>query len=287
MALTKVDKSVSSTPGIVDNSDATAITIDSSERVGIGTTNPPSKLTGSGSDGGKGIELQVSTGSVQYLMAYDRSANDYIDLQIDAENLRFGTNTGAERMRINSSGHLLIGTTSAVADSRLRVVSSGSSASEYTCEMGSADGTTQLLIRSDGAFFTGTDSNSPFNSAGASANVQVLSNGALTRVSSSRRYKQDITDATWGLDEVKQLRPVTFRSNRTDELSDPNVHGGFIAEEVHDIGGLTSFIGYDENNEAETLHYGNMVSLLTKAIQEQQAIIEDLQTQINEVKNGN
>ena len=40
MALTKVDKSVSSTPGIVDNSDATAITIDSSERVGIGTTSP-------------------------------------------------------------------------------------------------------------------------------------------------------------------------------------------------------------------------------------------------------
>jgi|9_EtaG_2_1085328.scaffolds.fasta_scaffold15029_3 hypothetical protein len=371
MALTKISRSLLDT-GVSDSSDATAITIDSSERVGIGTTNPPSKLTVSGSDGGKGIELQVSTGSVQYLMAYDRSASDYIDMSIDAENLRFGTNDGSERMRIDSSGnigigttngdvandgvaartyvgiignsnrgvlnigstaasgadggkisfvnganaiadiyadpdsgsqtngflqfvtgsasrmritssgHVLIGTTSAVSDSRLRVVSSGSSASEYTCEMGSADGTTQLLIRSDGAFFTGTDSNSPFNSAGASANVQVLSNGALTRVSSSRRYKQDITDATWGLDEVKQLRPVTFRSNRTDELCDPNVHGGFIAEEVHDIGGLTSFIGYDENNEAETLHYGNMVSLLTKAIQELSAKVEELESKINE-----
>jgi len=30
-----------------------------------------------------------------------------------------------------------------------------------------------------------------------------------------------------------------------------------------------------------------MVTYLMKAIQEQQAIIEDLQTQINEVKNGN
>jgi hypothetical protein len=109
---TKIPVELSSTPSIVDNGDATAITIDSSERVGIGTTNPPSKLTVSGSDGGKGVELQVSTGSVQYLMAYDRSASDYIDMQIDAENLRFGTNTGAERMRITSAGNVGIGTTS-------------------------------------------------------------------------------------------------------------------------------------------------------------------------------
>ena len=105
MAITKVSRGLLST-GVSDSSDATAITIDSSERVGIGTTNPPSKLTVSGSDGGKGIELQVSTGSVQYLMAYDRSASDYIDMQIDAKNLRFGTNNGAERMRIDSAGDL-------------------------------------------------------------------------------------------------------------------------------------------------------------------------------------
>jgi len=121
---TKIPAELSSTPGITDSSDATAITIDSSERVGIGTTSPTSKLTVSGSDGGKGIELQVSTGSVQYLMAYDRSASDYIDMQIDAENLRFGTNTGAERMRIDSSGKVGIGTTAPLAP--LHVVTSSS-----------------------------------------------------------------------------------------------------------------------------------------------------------------
>ena len=36
MANTKVPVELSSTPGIVDNSNATAITIDSSENVGIG-----------------------------------------------------------------------------------------------------------------------------------------------------------------------------------------------------------------------------------------------------------
>ena len=41
---TKVPSELSSTPGIVDNSDATAITIDSNENVGIGTTSPTQKL---------------------------------------------------------------------------------------------------------------------------------------------------------------------------------------------------------------------------------------------------
>ena len=41
---TKIPVELSSTPGIVDGSNATAITIDSSERVGIGTTSPSAKL---------------------------------------------------------------------------------------------------------------------------------------------------------------------------------------------------------------------------------------------------
>jgi len=44
MALTEIPIELSSTPGIVDNSNATAITIDSSENVGIGTTNPSTLL---------------------------------------------------------------------------------------------------------------------------------------------------------------------------------------------------------------------------------------------------
>jgi hypothetical protein len=42
---TKIPVELSSTPGIVDGSNATAITIDSSENVGIGTTSPNAVLT--------------------------------------------------------------------------------------------------------------------------------------------------------------------------------------------------------------------------------------------------
>ena len=44
MANTKIPIELSSTPSIVDNGDATAITIDSSERVGINTSSPAKKL---------------------------------------------------------------------------------------------------------------------------------------------------------------------------------------------------------------------------------------------------
>ena len=44
MAITKVSRGLLST-GIVDNSNATAITIDSSERVGLGTDSPNAILT--------------------------------------------------------------------------------------------------------------------------------------------------------------------------------------------------------------------------------------------------
>ena len=43
----------------------------------------------------------------------------------------------------------------------------------------------------------------------------------------------------------------------------------------------------DGSNYRYGLRYAEFISPLIKAIQEQQAIIEDLQTQINEVKNGN
>jgi hypothetical protein len=55
--------------------------------------------------------------------------------------------------------------------------------------------------------------------------------------------------------------------------------GGFIAEEV-DALGLKEFVQYGEDNEPSGLDYGLMTSLLTKAIQEQQAMIEDLKARV-------
>jgi hypothetical protein len=113
------------------------------------------------------------------------------------------------------------------------------------------------------------------NTTGSGANVHILSSGVLVRSTSSSRYKNTINDATHGLTELLTLRPVTYKGNNDGDT----VFGGLIAEEVHDAG-LTEFVQYNDDNEPDSLAYGNMVSLCIKAIQEQQATITALEARI-------
>ena len=129
-----------------------------------------------------------------------------------------------------------------------------------------------MRINSSGILFTTPTYN---DTTGNSANVVVASNGRLSRSTSSRKYKNTITDATKGLAEVKTLRPVTYKSNNDGDT----VFYGLIAEEVHDAG-LTEFVEYNGDNEPDALRYSNMVSICIKAIQEQQDIIDDLKARI-------
>jgi len=103
---------------------------------------------------------------------------------------------------------------------------------------------------------------------------------------SDEKLKKDIENISYGLDTVKSLQPRKFKWKETN-----NEGIGFIAQEVESL--IPEVVADTTDAKGETdevtkvLNYANLTAVLTKAIQEQQAIIEDLQTQINEVKNGN
>jgi hypothetical protein len=95
-----------------------ALTLDSSQRVGIGTTSPAVNLhiNSSAASGGQLQITNASTGTAStdgLLIGYDGS-NDVLINNQEATALKVNVN-GSERARIDSSGRLLVGTSSAVA----------------------------------------------------------------------------------------------------------------------------------------------------------------------------
>ena len=103
--------------GIDDNADATAITIDSSERVGIGTSSPSVPFHVNG--GTDNIVAKFESSDADALIEFaDNATSDTILLGADTDdllfrcdpgNIIFKTNNNTEAMRIDNNGNLLVG----------------------------------------------------------------------------------------------------------------------------------------------------------------------------------
>ena len=128
---------------------------------------------------------------------------------------------------------------------------------------GSSSGTERVQFTVNGINSSGVAGNTTVSSA----NLFISGGNNFQKSTSSRRYKTNITDATHGLSDVLNLRSVTYKGVNDGET----VFGGLIAEEVHDAG-LTEFVNYSQddngNDIPEGVHYGHMVALAFKAIQE-------------------
>ena len=259
-----------------------AMTLDASGNLGVGVTSPDVRLRLDAASPTRGVIQTVrgtgSTGS-QIHLSQD-GVSDWAFGQPAGENAfafwsgRNRAADGTERARITSDGDLLVGTTT--SEGRLNVYTSNFTSATNAFGVKSAvSGSGLLFVRSDG--YVSMEYTYNFLTSAAAANMVIGSGGFIYRSTSSLKYKRDVADATHGLAEVMQLRPVTYKG-KADSDGD-KVFGGLIAEEVH-AAGLNEFVSYNDKGEPDALHYGHMVSLLTKAIQEQQTIIQSLTARI-------
>lgn len=224
------------------------------------------------------------------------SANDAGFMVSGSNNLIFG-NALTEAMRITSGGEVQINTTTVygskltvngnifqidgtkgIYSNNFGVLNGGGTNLSFEYSSGGStvwgNGTERLRLTSTGLIISPPTYT---NTSGGAASVGVAATGEFYRSTSSLKYKKNVRNYDKGLEIVSQLRPVYYES--INESENGIQYAGLIAEEIHDLG-LTEFVQYATDGTPDALAYQNMVALAFKAIQEQQAQIEELKALI-------
>ena len=131
------------------------------------------------------------------------------------------------------------------------------------------------------------------------ANASLTAGGVFQRISSSRRYKDNITDLEIDIEAALKLRPRQFiRNDKTDALVFTDEDGteyhelawfppnefspletGFVAEEAEELG-LNKWVEYNESGEVEGFFYMNWIAAQQAMIRHQQEKILNLEEKL-------
>jgi hypothetical protein len=166
-----------------------------------------------------------------------------------------------------------------------------SGASSYTQQFGShlfqvaSDGTANnvitftnaMVITQDGKVGIGTASPQSGYRLHVVDSVYVGGNVSASAYTTRSDFnlKDDIFDLKYGLNDILKLQPVeyTYKSNGSKQL-------GFIAQDIGTI--LPEVVSFEESM---SVNYQAIIPILTKAIQEQQALIKALEQRIINLEN--
>ena len=268
-----------------------ALTLDASGNLGIGTSSPSAKLnvssTGNGNralfdDTTNDNTLGIYSDSTDIrLLSLNNARGSYKRLGFQSNVIVFSASNGSESARIDSSGNLLVGGTTAGSTSPgIGLTPNGG---------GSGNG----LIYCTGTATTSAASTYFMYSSGAAAYRFYVDFGGTIHATSASisaisdaSLKTNIKDLETGLTEVMALKPRRFDWINGDAT---NV-AGFIAQEVEQVLPelvIDSLYSNDENGneiKKKNLKMGDILPTLVKAIQEQQALITQLQADVAALK---
>ena len=241
-----------------------ALNINSSGQVGIGTTDTHNReLCVKGELAAKSTGstdthiLMGCSDSLANIAATYQSSGSYVPLAFET--------SGSERMRIDTSGNLLVGKTSTTFSVDGFIARNNGFSTSRT------SGTVADINRN------GTDGNvlAFYKAASSVGSISVTSSATAYNTSSDARLK-DVTGEARGLEVINKLNPVAYNwkaGGKADE--------GLIAQEVMDI--VPNAVSGSEE-EMYQMDYSKLVVHLVKGMKEQQEQIEALQSEINLLK---
>ena len=204
---------------------------------------------------GSCIQLQNTTSSKSFLL---QGSDDVLQF------LNYGTSWN-ERMRIDSSGNLLVGVTAPINGSfafgHFASVNGGKAGISVGQTAGSSASSQILFINSNGTVGS------------------ISTSGSLTsyNVSSDRRLKENITPLTTGLQTVLALKPSQY-----NYISEPSqVIQGFIADELqeivpHAVNGEKDAVDEEGKPVYQGVDASFLIPFLVSAIQELKAEVDAL-----------
>jgi hypothetical protein len=270
--------------------------IDSSGNVGIGATSVDGSLHIAKNNALLHLEDPRTTGDGSHtvsISAYKAFAG-YNNLVVEGASLRFNT-IGTERARIDSSGALLVGTTTKL--------------SEKLDVRGTALGNDTALIQNDNSTTfaasvltlgaTRTTTNSTFNfltcvTQGVAFRLIIRDSGNVVNQNNSYgaisdiKLKENIVDATPKLAKLNQVRVVNYNL-----IGEGQKQLGVIAQELEQVfPGMVEESpdrdaeGNDLGTTTKAVKYSVFVPMLIKAMQEQQQMIETLQAKVAALENA-
>lgn len=244
-----------------DTTPANTLVTTTGGNVGIGTSSPSAKLEVSDTTSASATALVQFTGqngyemNVQSLTTTNSTVGARYNFAVNSSNGEFSwSNSGGERARIDSSGNLLVGTTT--SRGKLTVESSSGACRAVNVLTG-----------------TGTIDAFTFNGGAIGS---ITTNGVSTSyvTSSDYRLKNTIAPMTGALAKVAALKPCTYKWN-----SDGSDGEGFIAHELQDVcpsavSGEKDAVNEDGSIKPQGIDTSFLVATLTAAIQELKAIVD-------------
>ena len=251
MAITKVSRNLLNT-GVVNNTDGGII---------VSTDGYGRALLLPADENGTAENNLHYIGSSSY-----RWRDIYLSGSIDFNSTAVFKANGSERMRIDGSGEIHINKTSTINNGQLEI----------------------LAQTNHQAIVAKVQTNTYNNFLGYNSSGQVTSyiggggnyyfSGTNQSDKDLKENIQSITESS--LEKVKQLEPKTFNFKESEGFQ-TNKKTGFIAQEVAEIFGTENGVATGTDGKKDMgIDSVGLIAHLTKAIQEQQAIIDDLKTRI-------